>query len=488
MSEKDRNKAGLHKKISSIFSGVVIPQSKKQRKPSDNSVPEDTDYNESELQVSESQESEPSMSDQPRIELPREESSTESKADSTDESSSINTQDSEVVSIGESSDVEPAQQSDEESIDSQGFVVSQDSKDVPIEQPEVEPIQQSDEGSVESQEFVASQDSEDVPVEQPEVEPIQPSDEGSVESQEFVASQDSEDIPVEQSEVEPVQRSNEKTANPPKFLTAQDSKDVPVEQSDEKSGDLSEFVTASGSKVIPISESDVEPGEQLEVEPVQQSKAEQNHEPGPETSNKQDKTAVAKKSKVIAITQSKADIDNVVKKKTKVKVTEQSFWNQITTKLLTPKSGTSPMKQKVMVVMIPVLFIFLLIFVFKGGVFGTSANNVNAGEENSSGVASAALNTQIEWKIPEPYPATTLRDPMRLGSVGRKTDQSGSGSSAKIKVKGILYSEDGSSSAIIDNRIVHEGDQIRGVNIIKINKENVEFESNGETWTLEVKG
>jgi len=28
MSEKDRNKAGLHKKISSIFSGVVIPQSK----------------------------------------------------------------------------------------------------------------------------------------------------------------------------------------------------------------------------------------------------------------------------------------------------------------------------------------------------------------------------------------------------------------------------------------------------------------------------
>ena len=456
MSEKDRNKAGLHKKISSIFSGVVIPQSKKQRKPSDNSVPEDTDYNESELQVSESQESEPSMSDQPRIELPREESSTESKADSTDESSSINTQDSEVVSIGESSDVEPAQQSDEESIDSQGFMVSQDSKDVPVEQPEVEPIQ--------------------------------PSDEGSVESQEFVASQDSEDIPVEQSEVEPVQRSNEKTANPPKFLTAQDSKDVPVEQSDEKSGDLSEFVTASGSKVIPISESDVEPGEQLEVESVQQSKAEQNHEPGPETSNKQDKTAVAKKSKVIAITQSKADIDNVVKKKTKVKVTEQSFWNQITTKLLTPKSGTSPMKQKVMVVMIPVLFIFLLIFVFKGGVFGTSANNVNAGEENSSGVASSALNTQIEWKIPEPYPATTLRDPMRLGSVGRKTDQSGSGSSAKIKVKGILYSEDGSSSAIIDNRIVHEGEQIRGVNIIKINKENVEFESNGETWTLEVKG
>jgi hypothetical protein len=75
---------------------------------------------------------------------------------------------------------------------------------------------------------------------------------------------------------------------------------------------------------------------------------------------------------------------------------------------------------------------------------------------------------------------------MRLGSVSRKIDQADSGRSIKIKVKGILYSEDGSSSAIIGNSIVHEGDQIQGVNVIKINWKNVEFESNGETWTQQV--
>ena len=49
-------------------------------------------------------------------------------------------------------------------------------------------------------------------------------------------------------------------------------------------------------------------------------------------------------------------------------------------------------------------------------------------------------------------------------------------------LKGILYSEDKPSS-IIDGKIVKEGDIINGVKVVKINKDMVEFEKDGQTWT-----
>ncbi len=52
-------------------------------------------------------------------------------------------------------------------------------------------------------------------------------------------------------------------------------------------------------------------------------------------------------------------------------------------------------------------------------------------------------------------------------------------------VNGILYSED-EPSAVIGNRIVHEGDALRGINIVKIYKDKVEFEKNGKRWTQAV--
>jgi type II secretory pathway component PulC len=76
---------------------------------------------------------------------------------------------------------------------------------------------------------------------------------------------------------------------------------------------------------------------------------------------------------------------------------------------------------------------------------------------------------------------------MQLGPVKIETDQAESGNLIKLSVKSILYSEDG-SSAVIDNRIVHEGERVRGAKVMKINKDTVEFEMNGKTWTQEVKG
>ena len=52
-------------------------------------------------------------------------------------------------------------------------------------------------------------------------------------------------------------------------------------------------------------------------------------------------------------------------------------------------------------------------------------------------------------------------------------------------VTGILYSEE-DPSAVIDKNIVHEGDSVHGVKIVKIYKEEVEFEKAGKRWVQKV--
>jgi hypothetical protein len=56
----------------------------------------------------------------------------------------------------------------------------------------------------------------------------------------------------------------------------------------------------------------------------------------------------------------------------------------------------------------------------------------------------------------------------------------------EVALKGILYSED-NSSALIGETIVAEGDIIDGVKVVKINKDTVEFEKDGEKWTQRTK-
>lgn len=56
----------------------------------------------------------------------------------------------------------------------------------------------------------------------------------------------------------------------------------------------------------------------------------------------------------------------------------------------------------------------------------------------------------------------------------------------QLALNGILYSED-SPSAIVGNKIVKEGDTVNGAKVIKINKDTVEFEKDGRTWTQKLK-
>ena len=55
----------------------------------------------------------------------------------------------------------------------------------------------------------------------------------------------------------------------------------------------------------------------------------------------------------------------------------------------------------------------------------------------------------------------------------------------KLVVKGIVYSED-NPTAIIGIQIFHEDDSIDGTQIIKINKDSVEFHKNEEKWIQKV--
>ena len=251
-------------------------------------------------------------------------------------------------------------------------------------------------------------------------------------------------------------------------------------------------VTPSLPKEATAPQSKAEPAQRPKTELTQQSKAKPVHLPEFVTAQQSNvepaqrpKAVPVRQSKVVPVRQPKADIDKKVSKKSPtVKISSKSFWQQIRNKLFKPKPGVSTTKQKATVVMIPLLFIVLIFMLFRGGVFGTSAGHTEAFvEDTAPGVGTAGANTKIDWDIPEPYP-TTLRDPMRLVPVATALNETGK--TIKLIVKGILYTED-NPSAVIGNSIVHQGETIRGVSVIKISQDSVEFEMNGKRWTQKVR-
>ena len=127
----------------------------------------------------------------------------------------------------------------------------------------------------------------------------------------------------------------------------------------------------------------------------------------------------------------------------------------------------------------------VLIFVLRG-VFGTPVRDTKASEENNTSKVAASSDNSIEWEIPAPY-KPKFRNPLRLGQAETDfDDEINPGQLAHLDLRGILYTEDNPSAAV-NGQIVYEGEKIRGVTIIKITKENVEFELNGKRWTQKVR-
>lgn len=144
-------------------------------------------------------------------------------------------------------------------------------------------------------------------------------------------------------------------------------------------------------------------------------------------------------------------------------------------------SDPASARNKKMIIMMPVLiivFVFVLTRAFK------QPASCSATVQNPISVKSANANTPGDavksvWQMPDVYPAN-LRDPMQAVSAPTGADSAGD-----IVVKGIMYSHD-RPSVVINDKIMHQGDKIAGVTILKINKKNVEFEMNSKTWTQEV--
>jgi len=163
--------------------------------------------------------------------------------------------------------------------------------------------------------------------------------------------------------------------------------------------------------------------------------------------------------------------------KSPIQIWLQQTWEKIGSRLLAPKPGVNPARQKAMMILIPVLFVMLVVVLFQ--VFGTTPQRTNMSITSELTGNPAGSNTNIAWQIPQPYP-TAIRDPMQMSSVA--SAQAGTGAMA---VKGIVYSVD-NPSAIIGTEVVKEGDKISGVTVLKIRKDSIEFELNDKRWTQKV--
>jgi len=188
--------------------------------------------------------------------------------------------------------------------------------------------------------------------------------------------------------------------------------------------------------------------------------------------------------------------------------TKQGRFQQMSKKLFAPKPGVGTKRQKAMAVLVPILFIILIVMLAKslGILRPKPARPVKPVQAAVVPVAGSVpvtdsvidSDTEIAWKMPEPYP-TTLRDPMvppaemaakmevesqakTVSQIGTQTTESAIDKNGILLVKGILYSDD-NPAAVVGTAIVHIGDKILDATVVKISKDSVEFEKDGKRWT-----
>jgi hypothetical protein len=173
-------------------------------------------------------------------------------------------------------------------------------------------------------------------------------------------------------------------------------------------------------------------------------------------------------------------------KGTTVKVIRESFWQQMKDKLFAPKRRLGTPRQKAMVVLAPVLFIVMVLMLIKA--FSVPSRIMAESGEVKPVNITAASTRKIDWEIPVAY-STTHRDPMRPGSTfttQTDTERPKTGKTGRPTVRSIVYSED-NPSAVIDGRIVHEGEKVLDATIVKINRDSVEFEVGGKRWKQNIR-
>jgi len=178
---------------------------------------------------------------------------------------------------------------------------------------------------------------------------------------------------------------------------------------------------------------------------------------------------------------------------------------RIAGKVFAPRPGVSARRQKFLAMLVPVLLVILIVMLSRMLATPGKKRPARPAPPEPGSVAER-LETEIEWQMPEPYPAG-LRDPMELteemsarikakaeaeettGEVGGRAEaaeeEEGVTAVGELTVKGILYSHD-RPAAVIGTRIAHVGDVIAGAKVIRITRDTVEFEKDGRKWTQSV--
>ncbi|HNS21602.1 MAG TPA: hypothetical protein PKH24_13945 [Sedimentisphaerales bacterium] len=151
-------------------------------------------------------------------------------------------------------------------------------------------------------------------------------------------------------------------------------------------------------------------------------------------------------------------------------------------KYASPEDGAG--RQKVMIVLIPILAVALL-YLLKNPLSGSTVAKAQDTKQIPEVAPTKAPDIEIAWELPPLYQPGG-RDPMRLPVPAVVvTVEEPVVAPAQIDldlvVTGILHSED-RPAAIIGTAVAHEGEQISGATVKKIEKNGVEFEMNGRTW------
>ena len=147
--------------------------------------------------------------------------------------------------------------------------------------------------------------------------------------------------------------------------------------------------------------------------------------------------------------------------------------------------GQMDPRQKKMTIMVGVLsLVFAVVLIISlGGLGKSEAKAADKENPQQDSTVRAQQAKDRQWQTPQPLPAQ-LRDPMSP-QASRSDQGSNTGGDGQMIVKGIVFSKN-NPSAIIDNRIVQEGETLDGVKIIKINKDSVEFEMDKKRWIQQV--
>jgi hypothetical protein len=133
-------------------------------------------------------------------------------------------------------------------------------------------------------------------------------------------------------------------------------------------------------------------------------------------------------------------------------------------------------KDRIMKVLVPMLLV-AFVFIGKKSFFPAPKDSMAQKVQP----VEVQTNMPSQWQLPDEYPSS-LRDPMKFGSVSSQQQDVASGS---LVLKGIVFSS--TPAAMVSGRIVKEGDEVMGATVVEIKRESVVFRSGDQQWEQKIK-